>query len=62
MTPGDDEPRDDPRLNYADPAVRQAIPGRPLRAWVVLLGVWSIGLVIWAAYLIAIGYLALKVL
>ena len=61
MTPGDDPPRD-PRLDYADPAVRQATPGRPLRAWMILLAVWSLGLVIWTAYLIAIGYLALKVL
>jgi hypothetical protein len=44
-------PPTDPPLDYADPAIRQASTGRPLRGWLILLGVWTVGLAIWALYL-----------
>jgi hypothetical protein len=57
-------PADDPQLQYAAPQVKQAETGagRPLRTWMILLCVWFVGLVIWAAYLVALVYLAMKVL
>ena len=53
---------DDPRLQYADPQVRQAETGRSFRTWIILLAVWGVGLIVWAIYLIALGYLALRLL
>jgi hypothetical protein len=37
-------------------------PKRPPAKWIVLLLVWSIGLLVWILYVVAIGYLALKFL
>jgi hypothetical protein len=53
---------DDPQLDYASSQVRQGATGRSLRTWGVLCLVWLVGLVVWAVYLVAILYLALKVL
>jgi hypothetical protein len=44
-------PPNDPPLDYANPAIRQASTGRPLRSWLILLAVWTVGLAIWALYL-----------
>lgn len=52
---------DDSRLDYADPAARPAGPRRPVRSWIILMLVWSLGLIVWTIYLIAIAYLAYKV-
>jgi hypothetical protein len=37
-------------------------PTRPSFRWLVLLGVWSIGLLAWLLYLIVLGYLLLVIL
>ena len=55
-------PTDDEKLAYAphDLETPATPAGRPFHLWVKLLLVWSIGLVVWAAYLVAIGYLFLR--
>ena len=37
-------------------------PKRSLGKWIVLLVVWSLGLLVWIFYVIAIGYLLTKFL
>ena len=35
---------------------------RSFRTWVILLGVWGVGLVVWAGYLAVIAFLVFRVL
>jgi hypothetical protein len=35
---------------------------RSLKTWTILCLVWVVGLGVWAAYLVALGYLVLRVL
>lgn len=44
-------------LEYGQPK-----PIRPSFRWLMLLGVWSVGLVVWLLYLIVFGYLLLVIL
>jgi hypothetical protein len=44
----------------ADPA--PAARRRPARKWLLLAAVWSIGLLVWGLYLVAILYLLSRVL
>ena len=53
---------EDPTLGYASPSAEMGRTGRSTGTWVKLLLVWGVGLVVWAAYLVAMGYLALKIL
>ena len=53
---------DDPKLNYADRAARSSRPGRSIGMWLILLTVWSVGLVVWVVYLLAILYILFKLL
>jgi len=49
------------RLDYADPN----LPGRTGRTfgqWIILLITWTVGLAVWAVYLVAIGFVALRFL
>jgi hypothetical protein len=50
---------DDPRDSPAGEIDR---PRRPLRKWVQLLVVWTLGLVMWAVYLAGILYLLSRIL
>ena len=54
-------PPTDPPLDYANPKVRSASTGRPLRSWLILLVVWTIGLAIWALYLGLLVMLVIRV-
>jgi len=60
--PPNDAPHDDPPLDYADPNVRSAGTGRPLRSWLILLTVWTIGLAVWALYLAVIVMLWIRLM
>jgi hypothetical protein len=44
-----------------DPLLPDA-PRRPARTWALLLCVWTVGLVVWVAYLFAIGSVLIRVL
>jgi hypothetical protein len=49
------------KLDYASPDTKPAATGRPVRVWIKLLLVWGVGLIVWAMYLIALGYLILRI-
>ena len=55
-------PTDDPQLGYIDPGVEIAPPKRSAGTWAKLLAVWTLGLFVWAFYLLAIVYLILQLL
>lgn len=37
-------------------------PGRTLSQWLLLFGVWAVGLVVWTIYLVVLGYVLLVIL
>ena len=47
------------RLDYADPNL-PGRSGRTIGQWFVLLLAWSVGLAVWAVYLVAIGFILLR--
>lgn len=52
----------DPQLNYGSPDQQTHHVRRSPATWAKLLVVWTIGLAVWAIYLIAILYLWIKLL
>lgn len=48
------------QLDYAAPNL-PGRSGRTFSQWMILLGVWCVGLVIWTVYAVVIGYLFFKI-
>ena len=52
----------DPQLNYGSRDEAEHRPRRSAATWAKLLIVWSVGLVVWAFYLMALAWLWIKVM
>ena len=48
-------------LNYADPQTKSPVK-RSASQWAILLGAWAVGLIVWAIYVVAIGFVLLQLL
>ena len=49
------------RLDYASPRTQSA-EKRTAGQWAILFATWLVGLIIWAAYIVGIGLLVLRIL